>query len=90
MTAPLRPLARARIAAAMLAALSLAACSIFTRTDTPPRTSVSLTGPSSIERPEWLHKEVARMDAEAFGGGEPLKLKLSYFLAPVGQVAMVF
>lgn len=81
MTACASPRAGARIAAAVLLPLLLAACTAWTGGDTPPRTSISIAAPSTIQRPAWLQREVARMDAEAFGL-DRLALKLSYTLSP--------
>ncbi|TWO64923.1 hypothetical protein FN976_27875 [Caenimonas sedimenti] len=78
----------ARFAAALFPIVTLSACAFWTAAEAPPRTSISISAPSSIQRPEWLQREVARMDAEAFPAAGALTLKLSYELSPVSPAAV--
>ena len=78
----LHPSSLARTLALAASALALSACAVWSGGDAPMRTSVSLSAPSTVERPEWLHKLVVRMDEQAFPNGGALSLKLSYELSP--------
>lgn len=64
---------------AACACLLLSACAWWPAAPAP-RTSVSLTDTEGIPRPPWLREMVAAMDAAAEGA--PIRLKLSYELAP--------
>jgi hypothetical protein len=81
MTVPHRLLAVSRAVLAATAAVVLSACALWPGEDAPPRTSISLSVPSSMNRPEWLQQLVAEMDAKAFPHPDGLALKLSYELS---------
>lgn len=81
MTVPHCLLVGSRAVLAASAPVVLSACALWTGEDAPPRTSISLSVPSSMNRPEWLQHLVAEMDAKAFPQPEGLTLKLSYELS---------
>ena len=79
----------AALGAAATTLLLVSGCASWTSGEADaPRASVSLSAPSSIQRPEWLQRQVVKMDAEAFPAGG-LTLKLSYQLSPSAAPAVV-
>jgi hypothetical protein len=61
---------------------ALCACTVLRGNEGAPREGFALNAANTIGRPEWLHRLIAKMDAEAIPGGMPLPLKLSFELAP--------
>jgi hypothetical protein len=71
-----------RNACLILVAVLLCGCASLWRGGVQPmRTSVSLSAPSTIDRPAWLQRMITAMDEKAFPG-DRLLLKLSYELSP--------